>query len=259
MAGDADAEARVAALKNLHTWSSEAAFDLAKAALEDHQPMVRRAAAEALGHIDDPRCADTVVGALGDDDGSVREALAASIDAIGLPALAPTVDAIRDTDLEDGALLSDYRGDEGLVLTRIALLHEEMGDLAQALEFHFRRVDKALQEHEAAPGWFASVDVRECTAKNNGRAGFHVDADGDGEYLLHRLRSTANGTDGVWISSETQAGQVVLSSCYLAGNLGAGARASLGNKPILASHCVFAGNLEAGLVSSFTASAAASR
>ena len=56
--------------------------------------------------------------------------------------------------LEDGALLSDYRGDEGLVLTRIALLHEEMGDLAQALEFHFRRVDKALQEHEAAP-WYS--------------------------------------------------------------------------------------------------------
>lgn len=36
--------------------------------------------------------------------------------------------------------------DEGVVVTRIALLYEELGDLAKALEFHFRRLELALKE-----------------------------------------------------------------------------------------------------------------
>ena len=60
--------------------------------------------------------------------------------------------------------------------------------------------------------------------------------------FLHRLSATANGTDGVLITSETAGGFVTLGASVLMGNGGAGARASLGNKPLALSHCVIAGN-----------------
>eukprot|EP00802_Teleaulax_amphioxeia_P010758 Tamp_10787.p2 GENE.Tamp_10787~~Tamp_10787.p2 ORF type:complete len:261 (+),score=56.81 Tamp_10787:744-1526(+) len=44
------------------------------------------------------------------------------------------------------AELGNYRGDEGRLLTRIALLHEDMGDVPKALEFHFRRLEMALKQ-----------------------------------------------------------------------------------------------------------------
>ncbi|MGE3174042.1 MAG: right-handed parallel beta-helix repeat-containing protein [Planctomycetota bacterium] len=105
------------------------------------------------------------------------------------------------------------------------------------------------QEHERLPGWTMRCVVRDCTASDNGLAGFHVDYDSAGEVLLHRNRASANGTDGVFISSEVSAGHAVVSACDLVGNLGAGMRTSLGNKVIAATHCVFSGNAEGGFLS----------
>ena len=101
-----DTDSRVEALKSLGAWGSEEAYDPAQAALSDPQPAVRRAAASALAHIDDPRCAETLACALSDDDGSVRKAVADSIGTIGSPTLERMVQSLSDPALEEGALLA---------------------------------------------------------------------------------------------------------------------------------------------------------
>ncbi|NIR61261.1 MAG: hypothetical protein GWO02_18065, partial [Gammaproteobacteria bacterium] len=79
---------------------------IASAALDDPQPIVRRAAAAALATIEDERSPAVLVKALGDDDASVRAAVAESIGRIGLPALDLTVEALSEHELEDGALIA---------------------------------------------------------------------------------------------------------------------------------------------------------
>lgn len=109
------------------------------------------------------------------------------------------------------------------------------------------------QEHEAAPGWSMRTIVRDCTASNNGLAGVHVDFDAQGQLMLHGIRSTGNGTDGILLTSEISSGVAIASACHLAGNLGAGIRTSAGNKIVLASHCTFAGNQQGGMISASAA------
>ncbi|TFH46865.1 MAG: hypothetical protein E4H01_09255, partial [Lysobacterales bacterium] len=101
-----DTESRVEALKSFGAWGGGAAYGPAEAALNDAQPSVRRAAASALALIDDPRCAETLVRALSDPDRSVRETIAASIGALGLPGVERTVQSLEDPALEEGALLA---------------------------------------------------------------------------------------------------------------------------------------------------------
>ncbi len=113
------------------------------------------------------------------------------------------------------------------------------------------------QEHELAPGWRGHIVIRDCAAHHNALAGVHIDADAPGEFLVHRVRATANGTDGVFVSSELAAGLVTVSASYLAGNLGAGLNTSLGNKRLLATHCVFAGNQAGGFLGNTIECAAA--
>lgn len=105
------------------------------------------------------------------------------------------------------------------------------------------------QEHEAAPGWSMRAIVRDCTASNNKLAGVHVDFDSQGQVMLHGIRSTGNGTDGLLVTSEINSGHAVVSACHLAGNLGAGIRTSTGNKIVLASHTTLAGNGQGGFLS----------
>jgi HEAT repeat protein len=101
-----DTDSRVEAIKGFGAWGNSAAYDPTVTALDDPQPAVRRAAASALAHIDEGRALETLVRALSDADHSVREAVAASIGTIGLPCLDPTVNALDDPALEDGALLA---------------------------------------------------------------------------------------------------------------------------------------------------------
>lgn len=112
------------------------------------------------------------------------------------------------------------------------------------------------QEHEFFPGFAATIAVRGCIARGNRLAGVHVDADANGTCRLEGLRCTANAGDGVLVTSETNAGEVVLATSWLAGNLGSGARLASGNKTLLASHCGFAGNQNGGLRSDSVACAA---
>ncbi len=106
------------------------------------------------------------------------------------------------------------------------------------------------QEHDAT-AWTSNAIVRDCTASENALAGIHIDFDGRGAMLVHNVRATGNGTDGVLVTSETDAGHAVVSSSHLAGNLGAGLRVTsgTGNKIVLASHCTFAGNQAGGMLS----------
>lgn len=113
------------------------------------------------------------------------------------------------------------------------------------------------QDHDLAPGWRGKIEVRDCSAHHNALAGVHVDADSPGEFLLHRIRATANGTDGILVSSEVAGGLVTVSASHLAGNLGAGLNTSLGNKRLLATHCVFAGNQTGGFLANAVEGAAA--
>jgi HEAT repeat protein len=116
-----DTESRVEALKALGKWGDRAAYGPAEAALDDPQPAVRRAAASALAHIDDPRSPETLVNALGDESRSVRETIAASIGALGLPCLERTVQSLDDPALEDGALLALERLPVGSLADSIPL------------------------------------------------------------------------------------------------------------------------------------------
>jgi hypothetical protein len=113
-------------------------------------------------------------------------------------------------------------------------------------------------DYEGLAGWLGRIELRELAARANGGAGVHVDADWDAEIFLHRVLATANDGDGVWVSSESNAGAAVVSASVLAGNLGAGLRASLGNVALLASHCVLAGNFGGGIASEVVESGAAS-
>ncbi|MEW6071951.1 MAG: right-handed parallel beta-helix repeat-containing protein [Planctomycetota bacterium] len=114
------------------------------------------------------------------------------------------------------------------------------------------------EEYELAPLWTSRIEVRECLTRANAGEGAHVDADGAGTVLLHRLMAAGNGSDGIWVSSETHAGMAVVSACVCAGNLGAGLRASLGNTPVVAMHDVFTGNQLGGFRSEMVESSAAS-
>jgi Right handed beta helix region len=114
------------------------------------------------------------------------------------------------------------------------------------------------EDYELAPLWSARLELRECTARDNGGPGIHLDADGLASVLLHRCRVNANAGDGILITSEIQTGFVVLSASVFSGNLGAGARATVGQKAILATHCVFTGNLDGGLRSEVVESGATS-
>ncbi len=129
-----DTDSRVEAIKGFGAWGSSAAYDPTIAALDDPQPAVRRAAASALAHIDDGRAPETLVRALSDDDQSVREAVAASIGTIGVPGLDPTVKALDDPALEDGALLA---------LERLAV--DSRADSVRT--YALNRVTKALHYH----------------------------------------------------------------------------------------------------------------
>ena len=114
------------------------------------------------------------------------------------------------------------------------------------------------EEYENVPGWSADIVVRECQFRANRTAGVHIDADGLGSILLERVLANGNRGDGIWISSETDAGVVVISASVASGNLGAGMRATFGNRSIVASHCILAGNLGGGLISEVVESTATS-
>jgi HEAT repeat protein len=149
MASAENADARVQALKSLGAWGDSAAYGPASAALNDSQPVVRRAAAAALANIDDSRCAKTLVSALGDNDRAVRETIAASIGTIGAACTELTIKSLSDPSLEEGALL--------------ALETLPVDTQAEGIRSYARdRVKKALHYHRlfTRARWLARGDER---------------------------------------------------------------------------------------------------
>jgi HEAT repeat protein len=102
--GSNEPEARAAAIRAFADWGHRSTFDRTVAALTDASALVRRAAADAIGRIDQSRAVDPLVHALADDDRSVREAVASALGRIGLAALGPAVGALADPRRADGAL-----------------------------------------------------------------------------------------------------------------------------------------------------------
>ncbi len=113
-------------------------------------------------------------------------------------------------------------------------------------------------DYESAALWSGGILLRESAARANGGSGFHVDADARAEVHGYLLLASANDGDGILVSSESDPGIAFVVASVSAGNLGAGIRASLGNRPIAAGHCIVAGNALGGVVSDTVESAAAS-
>ncbi|MEQ1633049.1 MAG: right-handed parallel beta-helix repeat-containing protein, partial [Planctomycetota bacterium] len=171
---------------------------------------------------------------------------------VALPSLSSTLAVTHSRFANNGAEGLDASLDRPLGVTAGSASFDVS---VSACTFSGNALDGLLidQEHEAAVGWTMRAVVRDCVASNNALAGVHVDFDALGQVMLHGIRATANGTDGIFISSEISSGHAVVSASHLAGNLGAGIRTSTGNKIVVASHCVFAGNLGGGLVSASAA------
>src|SRR5262245_40819883 len=120
------------------------------------------------------------------------------------------------------------------------------------------------EDHDLFPAWHTSVRVRDSVARANRQHGMHLDADDQGDYVLDRVRCTANGGDGITLTSDPDdptttaddqaPGHVAVTNSYSGGNQGAGMRASQGDKVLLVSHCALAGNRGGGIVSELTAS-----
>jgi hypothetical protein len=117
-------------------------------------------------------------------------------------------------------------------------------------------------EYEAFDGWSAEIVVRGCTSRANLGPGFDLDLDAASTTFLHRILASANGGDGLLVTSESAPALAIVSTSILTGNRGAGARAggatSNANVPVLLSHSIVAGNGEAGLASERVESSAAS-
>lgn len=106
MARADEAEARIEAVKAFAAWADRSAVEPVSAALQDPQPGVRRAAANALAQIGDARCLGVLIPALGDSDGLVRETVAQAIGVFDSAALEATLAALDDPALEAGAILA---------------------------------------------------------------------------------------------------------------------------------------------------------
>jgi len=106
MLDTADSQIRISVLDSVARWGTVAGFELALGCLQDPQPSVRRAAVRSLAHSDPQRALPRLIQLLGDEDRSVREAVAAGLGGLGPPALAPALEALNDPRLVEGALVA---------------------------------------------------------------------------------------------------------------------------------------------------------
>lgn len=118
-------------------------------------------------------------------------------------------------------------------------------------DFELNELDGARIDidYEATPAWSSTIVVLGSRTRANGAAGLHFDLDSTCTAIAHRLSASANSGDGFLVTSETAAGTATLSCSSLYGNLGFGARMSIGNFGLLAANCVFSGNALGGLES----------
>ena len=106
MLGSDEPRARELALEALEGTASSEAFDMGALGLRDSNPRVRVAAARALATADPTRATLVLVGALDDEDGDVRRALAHSLGRVGTSSLEPVLAALFDPAFAEGALVA---------------------------------------------------------------------------------------------------------------------------------------------------------
>lgn len=115
-------------------------------------------------------------------------------------------------------------------------------------------------DFETVNGYSADVVLRESLARGNGGPGFHLDLDAPLDLaerltaFVYRVLATSNALDGLYVTSETRAGLLGVSTSAFVGNASAGLRiegppAALGNRAVAVTHCLFAGNAAAGMTS----------
>lgn len=99
-------------------------------------------------------------------------------------------------------------------------------------------------DHEQDPAWNTQITLRGLVARANRGPGVHLDLDAASSTLIHRLRSSSNGAEGLLVSSESHPVIATLTASALDGNLGAAMRVLDGQAAVLVSHSVSAGNEE---------------
>ncbi len=103
-------------------------------------------------------------------------------------------------------------------------------------------------DYDETPLWRTRLSIRGSQARANGDSGFAFDIDSVADVVLHRVQSSANGQDGLSVTSELPASFVLVSASAFIANLGHGVHTSLGNVGVALSHCVISGNSEGGLL-----------
>jgi HEAT repeat protein/ATP/ADP translocase len=106
MAQSHDSQAREQAMQGFQFWGSDQAYDLAAEGLADHNPLVRSRALEVVAQIDPERSLKPIKAALGDPEKLVRISAAQALAAIGPPALPSVLQALQESEFEDGALIA---------------------------------------------------------------------------------------------------------------------------------------------------------
>lgn len=175
-----------------------------------------------------------------------------------------TIDVFKDVAI----VFSDCRfagnGSEGLDLDMAApLLGFPGGDFDVCLE-------NCVFEQNGASGLLLDVDfdgpsgaratlvLRGVIARANRLHGVHLDPDATATIFIDSMVSTANGLDGLLVSSDVVPVVVTVAHSVLAANLGAGARTIEGQAGLVLSHVLLAGNGGGGARAEFGAIGAVS-
>lgn len=95
---------------------------------------------------------------------------------------------------------------------------------------------------EATPGWIVQIDVIGLTSRANGRAGLHLDLDGEAFAAVRDTLCIANAEEGLLITSDPFPAVAAVTASAFLGNGGAGVRAAEGDASVFVSHSAFAAN-----------------
>lgn len=150
MAVDSDPLMRVQALEALRECGDALGFILAVSALDDPQPMVRRAASGALVSINPGQAMRHLVRHLNDNDPSVRCELAEALGKVGEPALGSLINALGNPLFEEGVLMAL----EHLPVRKAeqALRDYAKRTTATALRYHYLASKLMRQAEHIQPG-----------------------------------------------------------------------------------------------------------
>lgn len=159
-----------------------------------------------------------------------------------------TIDVFKDVAIAFSDCRFAGNGSEGLDLDMaVPLLGSAGGDFDVSIDncvFEQNGASGLLLDvdYSAASGARAALTLRGVVARANGMHGVHLDPDATATLVVDSLVSTANGGDGLLVSSDVVPVVVTVAHSVLAANLGAGARTIEGQAGLVLSHVLVAGN-----------------